>query len=120
MSTREVLVRYTKSRIQRFDKQVALYLEGLKMDDIVSRIDNIIDNLPSSVDPLAISELRELIEDLNWETRQEAFKEGEACGVFWAYESIFVEDGSSYYFNNPHVDEFVTKRLTSLRKTPTI
>ena len=76
------------------------------MEDIANKIDGIISNLPSSIDPLLVLELRDLIEELECHAAMmghadglreglsqaamdgdEQFLRGEAQGVLWAYRA---------------------------------
>jgi hypothetical protein len=97
-------------------------------NNIRSKIDNIINNLPSSVDPLAVLELRDLIEELECQAGaqaytdglkegilraamdgEETFLRGEAKGVLWAYHALKgnpVDD-----LENPFIHETIIRGI---------
>jgi hypothetical protein len=98
------------------------------MDDIASKIDNIINNLPSSVDPLAVLELRDLIEELECQAGaqaytdglkegisrsamdgEETFLRGEAKGLLWAYHAV--KGNPIYDLENPFVHKNIVRGL---------
>lgn len=99
-------------------------------NNIASKIDNIINNLPSSVDPLEVLELRDLIEELESQAGaqaytdgmkegisraamdgEETFMRGEAKGVLWAYHAV--KGNPIYDLENPFVNKNIVRGLLS-------
>jgi hypothetical protein len=97
-------------------------------NSIGSKIDNIINNLPSSVDPLAVLELRDLIEELECQAGaqayidglkegisraamdgEETFMRGEAKGVLWAYHAL--KGNPVHDLENPFVSKKVVRDI---------
>lgn len=97
-------------------------------NNIAGKIDNIINNLPSSVDPLVVLELRDLIEELECQAGahayvdgmqegisraamdgEETFMRGEAKGVLWAYHAV--KGNPVDVLENPFVSENIIKGL---------
>lgn len=100
------------------------------MDNLITKIDSILNNLPSSVDPLAVLELRDLIEELECQAGaqgyvdgmkegisraamdgEETFLRGEAKGVLWAYHAV--KGNPIDELENPFVSETVVQGLLS-------
>lgn len=98
------------------------------MENLIDKIDNIINNLPSSFDPLAVLELRDLIEELECAAGaqgyvdgmkegisraamdgEETFLRGEAKGVLWAYHAV--KGNPTYDINNPFISYEIVKGL---------
>jgi hypothetical protein len=94
----------------------------------IDKIDKIISNLPSSVDPLAVLELRDLIEDLECQAEargyadgledgisratmdgEESFLRGEAKGVLWAYHAV--KGNPVHDLENPFVSKTIVNGL---------
>lgn len=97
-------------------------------NNIAGKIERIINNLPSSVDPLAVLELRDLIEELECQAGaegyidgmkegisraamdgEETFLRGEAKGVLWAYHAS--KGNPVDELDNPFVSETVVRGL---------
>lgn len=98
------------------------------MENLVDKIDRIINNLPQSFDPLAVLELRDLIEELECEAGaqgyvdgmkegisraamdgEETFLRGEAKGVLWAYHAV--KGNPIYDIENPFVSNTIVRGL---------
>lgn len=98
------------------------------MENLIDAIDNIINNLPPSFDPLAVLELRDLIEELECAAGaqgyvdgmkegisraamdgEETFLRGEAKGVLWAYHAV--KGNPIYDLENPFVSNTIIRDI---------
>lgn len=98
------------------------------MENLIDKIDRIINNLPTSIDPLAVLELRDLIEELECEAGaqgyvdgmkegisraamdgEETFLRGEAKGVLWAYHAV--KGNPIYDLENPFVSSTIIQGI---------